>query len=122
MVDADGNELPVIPGVGPIKPWITLVHTIGLPWAIIGVYVWLVRPVALDSVQMQKDTVVEMKELKAQAQEAMPMLKEATKAIPLLQSIHKATKEGANQRHQDLDDLKAEGRQFPGATAPQSND
>ena len=113
MVDANGNELPNIPGLGPAQPWINLLHTIGMPWVIIALSAWYGVPFAKDIAQKaeavrvnQAETNKRMDALDSHAQKAMPMLEEATKAIPLLRSIHQATKEGAKQRHEDIEDLK----------------
>lgn len=114
MVDAQGNELPTVFGQ-PIQPWINLVHVIGMPWVIIGLSVWYGIPFARDIAEkagkveaQQAETNKRMDALDTHATKAMPLLEESVKAIPLLQSIAKTTKEGSAQRHRDLDGLKTE--------------
>ena len=121
MPDVDVRELPNILGV-KVQPWINLIHMVGLPWVIIVVSIIYGIPYARDISQSAKDvstasTAVQessaktnerLRSLEAQAADAMPLLKESVKAIPLLERIHAATKEGAKQRHMDLDELKVE--------------
>lgn len=103
------SKLPSLPFIGPIEPWINLVHTVGMPWVIIGLSAYYGVPfarsiseTALAVSSQQQATNDSIRCLKEQAEKAMPMLEEATKAIPLLRSI----KDSGNQRHQDLQDLK----------------
>jgi hypothetical protein len=62
--------------LGPVGPWIKLVHTIGLPWAIIiGGIVWV-----------------------------LPSLNNSIHSAAV--SVRTAVDEGASQRHVDVEDLK----------------
>jgi len=114
MVDAQGNELPTLPILGSLQPWVNLVHMVGMPWVLIGLSVWYGIPFAKDisdkagRVEAQQvETNKRMDALDNHATKAMPLLEESVKAIPLLQAISKSTKEGAVQRHKDLDELKS---------------
>ena len=112
---AEDDELPNIPLIGPARPWINLVHRVGLPWVLIVGAVYYGYPLAKDTLEVAKQvreqqeaTNKRMDSLDSQATKAMPLLEEATKAIPLLQSIHEATRAGAKQRHEDIQNLRSE--------------
>lgn len=115
MVDENGNQLPTVPILGSLQPWVNLIHMVGMPWVIIGLTAWYGIPFAKDiadkagKVELQQmETNKRMDALDGHATKAMPLLEESVKAIPLLQAIHKATKDGAIQRHKDLEDLRTD--------------
>jgi len=112
----DGNtntDLPTIPILGPLQPWINLIHTVGLPWVIIGLTAYYGIPYAKDIAAIayqvkaeQAETNKRMGVLDDHAQKAMPMLEEATKSIPLLQAILDEKKKGTAQIHKDFEEFE----------------
>lgn len=109
------GALPSIPVIGPLEPWINLIHTVGLPWVIIALSAYYGVPFARDIAAKadavavgQAETNKRMENLEGQCNTAMPLLKDAVKAVPLLERIHDGLSDGAKQRHDDLRNLRSE--------------
>lgn len=117
MVDENGNQLPTIPILGPMQPWINLVHMVGMPWVIIVLSVWFGIPFAKDIADTAKRVEVQQTEtnkrmdaLDGHATKAMPLLERSVEAIPLLEAIHKTAKDGAAERHHDFKALGGDSK------------
>ena len=111
--DNSNNVLPTLPVLGPLQPWVNLVHTVGLPWVIIGVSIWYGIPFAKDISQQatelkesSKSTNDRLNTLDDHAKKAMPLLEEATKAIPILNEILNTKKIEIKEHRDDINELK----------------
>jgi len=119
--NASNSDLPTVMGA-PIRPWINFVHTVGLPWAMLfGLCYWGVPyakallTVLGDMKTSQDSTTTSLNESKERldkldghATKAMPLLEEATKAVPILQEIQRTTRDGVNQRKNDISNLRSD--------------
>lgn len=79
------NEIPAI-----ARPWINLIHTVGLPWVIIFLTAYWGIPFATDALKAQKQVIDQVDKLNKQAETAMPLLNKAVEAVPILEAIHRS--------------------------------
>ena len=92
------NEIPAF-----IKPWINLIHTVGLPWVIIGLSAWYGIPFANEALKTQR-AVIESVDVLSKKMET---------SIFILDSIHRtnvhaavAASSAAAMIHEDAHEAK----------------
>jgi hypothetical protein len=90
------NEIPAF-----AKPWINLIHTVGLPWVMICLSAYYGIPFANDALNTQREVKASVDALNKRAEDAMPLLQKAVEAVPILEAIHRTNMRAAADRHID---------------------
>lgn len=98
------NEIPAW-----IKPWINLLHTIGLPWAIIVLSAYYGIPFANDSLITLKAVSTKMDDVVSKVEKVSSKVDSAVSNLDL---IHRSNVRADAQRHEDIIDLKDKDAKF----------
>lgn len=88
------NEIPAW-----VKPWINLLHTIGLPWAMIVLSAYYGVPFATDSLKTLKGVSDKMD---AAVTKVDSLSSKVDAAVASLDYIHRSNVRADAQRHEDL--------------------
>lgn len=113
----DSPALPNVPVIGPLRPWINLVHVIGLPWFIIVVSVYYGVPYGKQALEQQLTLISEVKDNKETVTSKLDDLdKKAKVTNAILTQIQKVTIDSASQRHDDINELRVGIGRIPKTT------
>ena len=96
LTDSQGNELPTLPFIGPMQPWINLVHTVGMPWVIIVLSAYYGIPFAKDISNVAEAMKNNLIKINGTLESNHEMLK----------NIREGNSKAAAERHKDFKEFK----------------